>query len=85
MSNKSILRTQLQEKEESDREKLLSDIRSVTIYALSFSVAFGFNSLVTTVFDSFPSSSITISKTTYVIFMFGVTLLVANWLTKPIK
>jgi hypothetical protein len=85
MSNTFLKHTTLQEQEETDREKLLSDIRSVTIYALSFSVAFGFNSLVTTIFDSFPNSSVTISKTTYVIFMFGVTLLVANWLTKPIK
>ncbi len=85
MSNTFLKHTTLQEPEETDREKLLSDIRSVTIYALSFSVAFGFNSLVTTIFDSFPNSSVTISKTTYVIFMFGVTLLVANWLTKPIK
>jgi hypothetical protein len=72
---------------EQNKEKInmLTNVRSVLFYALSLTVALGFNDLILTVFDSFPNTQHIISKTTYVVIMFGVTLLVAHWLYGTIK
>ena len=67
------------------KQVILTNIRSVLFYALSLSVALGFNDLVTTIFDSFPYTHHIISKTTYVVVMFGVTLLAAYWLSGSVK
>jgi hypothetical protein len=67
------------EEEEDDKKAILSNIRTVVVAALSLSVALGFNDLVETIFNSFPNSHHIISKTTYLVLMFGITLLVAFW------
>jgi hypothetical protein len=71
--------------EQERKQNVLTNIRSVLFYALSLSVALGFNDLVTTIFDSFPNTQHIISKTTYVVIMFGATLLAAYWLSGTIK
>lgn len=58
---------------------ILNNIKYILFYALSLSVALGFNDLVITIFNGFPSSHHIISKTTYIIIMFGLTLLTAYW------
>jgi len=63
-----------------DKKVILSNIKAVLLAALSLSVALGFNDLVKTIFNSFPNSHHIISKTTYLVTMFGITLLVAFWL-----
>lgn len=73
------------EQEETKQEYIMVNIRSVIFYALSLSVALGFNDLIVTVFDSFSGSQHIISKTTYVVILFGVTLLIADWLAGTIK
>jgi len=65
--------------QEKKKQNILTNIRSVLFYALSLSVALGFNDLITTIFDSFPYNQHIISKTTYVVIMFGVTLMAAYW------
>lgn len=68
--------------EDTDKENkkvILANIRTVIISALSLSVALGFNDLVMTIFNSFPKSHHIISKTTYLVIMFGITLLIAFW------
>ena len=62
-----------------DKKVILSNIKGVLLSALSLSVALGFNDLVKTIFNSFPNSNHIISKTTYLVIMFGITLLVAFW------
>jgi hypothetical protein len=65
--------------EEDDKKTILTKIKTVLLAALSLSVALGFNDLVKTIFNSFPNSHHIISKTTYLVIMFGLTLLVAFW------
>ena len=69
----------MEEDNKEDKKAILSNIRTVFVAALSLSVALGFNDLVETIFNSFPNSHHIISKTTYLVIMFGVTLLVAFW------
>jgi hypothetical protein len=69
----------MEEDNKEDKKAILSNIRTVVVAALSLSVALGFNDLVETIFNSFPNSHHIISKTTYLVIMFGVTLLVAFW------
>lgn len=66
---------------EKDRKKfvILNNIKYILFYALSLTVALGINDLVITIFNGFPSSHHIISKTTYIIIMFGLTLLAAYW------
>jgi hypothetical protein len=74
-----------------DKEKvekkydIMTNIRSILFYSMSLSVALGFNDLVLTVFDSFPDTQHIISKTIYVIIMFGLTLVAAYWFSDPVK
>ena len=58
------------------------NIKTVVIYALSFSVALGFNNLITSIFNNFYETQHIISKTTYVVILFGITLLTAYWLAQ---
>ena len=67
----------LQEKKD---RNILVNVQSILIYVLSFSVALGFNELITSIFDSFPGSKHIVAKTTYVVVMFGITLLAAYWI-----
>lgn len=69
----------MEEDNKQDKKAILSNIRTVVVAALSLSVALGFNDLVETIFNSFPNSHHIISKTTYLVIMFGITLLVAFW------
>jgi len=66
---------------EKNRKKfvILNNIKYILFYALSLSVALGFNDLVITIFNGFPTSHHIISKTTYIIIMFGLTLLIAYY------
>lgn len=66
-------------KEKEDKKAIINNIRSVLIYALSLSVALGFNDLIMTIFNSFPNNQHIIAKTTYIVIMFGITLSVAYW------
>lgn len=80
MSNKEVLTSN-----EENKQKTLTNIRYVIFYALSLTVALGFNDLITTIFNSFSYSHNIISKITYVVIMFGITLFVAFWLSDTIK
>ena len=71
---------QEQEKESNVRQNM----QSIIMYALSMVVALGVNSLMTSVFDSFYNTEHIISKTTYVVITFGLTLVVAYWLSTPV-
>ena len=66
----------------SDKNVINEHIKTVVIYALSFSVALGFNNTVTSIFNSFYETQHIISKTIYVVILFGITLLTVSWLTK---
>jgi hypothetical protein len=69
-----------------EKKVLVADnFRSIAIYTLSLSVALGFNDLVTTIFNSFRGSKHIIAKTIYVIILFGITLLVARWLSGTVN
>jgi hypothetical protein len=57
------------------------NIQSIIMYALSMTVALGVNNLVTSVFNSLYNTAHIISKTTYVVTVFGLTLVVAYWLS----
>lgn len=70
---------------EQTRDTTVENIKSIVLYALSLSVALGFNDLIISVFDSFPHTHHIISKTTYVIIMFGITLFAAYWLSTTVK
>lgn len=60
----------------STKEDILSNVKYIIFYALSLSVALGFNDLVVTIFNSFPHNHI-INKTIYVVIMFGITIISA--------
>ena len=57
------------------------NIQSIIMYAFSMTVALGVNNLVTSVFNSLYNTAHIISKTTYVVIVFGLTLVVAYWLS----
>jgi hypothetical protein len=61
-----------------NRQNILYNIRTLIFYALSLTVALGFNDLFVTIFSSFPRTQHIIAKTTYVVVMFGLTLLAAT-------
>jgi hypothetical protein len=69
----------MEEDNRKDKKAILRNIKTVLLSALSLSVVLGFNDLVETIFNSFPNSHRIISKTTYLVIMFGITLLVALW------
>jgi hypothetical protein len=65
-----------------ERQVVINNIQTVTLYSLSMIVALGLNDLVLNIFDSFPRSSHVISKVTYIMIMFGFTLLVGYYKVK---
>lgn len=77
--------TKLPADQDEKRMLVLTNIRYVLFYALSLTVALGFNDLILTIFGSFPNTQHIITKTTYVVIMFGLTILVANWMSGTIN
>jgi hypothetical protein len=61
------------------RQLLVSNIKSILFYSLAMAVALGFNDLMTSIFDSFPNTKHIISKTTYVVILFGLTIFTAYY------
>lgn len=70
--------------EQKQQDNILANIRTITLYSLSLAVAMGFNNLITSVFDSFPYSEHIISKTTYVVILFGATVFASYWLSNAL-
>jgi hypothetical protein len=66
-------------------DNVKKNISSILLYALSLATALGFNDLVLNIFDSFKWTAHIISKTTYVVIMFGVTIGLAYYLNSSIK
>lgn len=62
------------------KKNILVNIQSVLLYALSVIVALGLNDIVTNIFDSFPDTQHIVSKTIYVVIMFGFTIMTAYYL-----
>jgi len=62
---------------EEKRQMVIVNIKSVLFYALSMTVALAFNDMIKSVFDSFPFTQHIVAKMTYVILMFGLTILAA--------
>ena len=58
------------------------NIQTVVLYALSFCIALGFNNVITSIFNSFYETQHIISKTTYVVILFGLSLLAAYWFSR---
>jgi len=67
--------------EEDKKALILDNIRTILFYALSLSIALGLNDVIVSIFASFPRSQHIISKMTYVVILFGFTLLLANWIS----
>ena len=65
-----------------DEKIILTNVNLVLINALSFSVALGFNELVTSIFSTFPGSNHIFKKTIYVLTMFIITIILAFWIFK---
>lgn len=61
------------------------NIASILLYALSLATALGFNDLILTIFDSFKWTAHIISKTTYVVIMFGLTIGLAYYFGSALK
>ena len=68
--------------QKSDQKIILTNVNLLIINALSFSVALGFNELITSIFNSFPGSNHIFKKTIYVLVMFIITVLLAFWIFK---
>ena len=68
--------------EEKKAEKISDTMKTVLMYALSVVTALGLNDLVTTIFDNFSNTQHVITKTTYVVIMFGATLATAYYLSQ---
>lgn len=62
---------------EEKRQTVIVNIKSVLFYALSMTVALAFNDMIKSVFDSFPFTQHIVAKMTYVIIVFGLTILAA--------
>lgn len=71
---------ELAEKKKKD-DDVRKNIQAICMYALSMACALGFNNLVTSIFNSLYDTAHVISKTTYVVSIFGLTLVVAHWLS----
>lgn len=52
------------------------NIYTIVLYSLSFSIALALNDLIVTIFDSFPGTQHVITKTTYLMLLFGITMLI---------
>ena len=71
--------------QEEKKQNILVNMRAILFYALSLSVAMGFNDLIMSIFSSFPDTQNIIAKTTYVMIMFGATIFAAYLLSGTIK
>ncbi len=69
------------QKKKTEDNNVRKNIQSIIMYAFSMTVALGVNNLVTSVFNSLYNTAHIISKTTYVVIVFGLTLVVAYWLS----
>lgn len=69
----------------SKTNNIKDNIISILLYALSLATALGFNDLMLTIFDGFSWTGHVLSKTTYVIIMFGITIGLAYYLGSKIK
>jgi len=70
------------EREKSDEKIILTNVNLLIINALSFSVALGFNELITSIFNSFPGSNHILKKAIYVLILFIITIILAYWIFK---
>lgn len=68
-----------------DKESLIFNTKFILIYALVFSIALALNEVSVSVFKSFPKSQHIISKVTYVVILFGVTVLIAYLLKSRVN
>ena len=66
-------------------DNIKDNIASIMLYALSLATALGFNDLILTIFDGFSWTAHIISKTTYVVIMFGLTIASAYYLGTTLK
>lgn len=67
--------------DEDKNNNIKDNITSIILYALSLATALGFNDLILTIFDSFKwTNTRIITKTTYVVIMFGITISLAFYL-----
>jgi hypothetical protein len=69
---------------EDKRQLLMSNIRSILFYSLAMTVSLGFTDLITSIFDSFPNTKHIISKTTYVVILFGLTIFTAYYVGQAV-
>ena len=67
---------------EEKHQDIMTNVNSILLYSLSMVVALGLNDLVTSIFNSFPNTQHIIAKVTYVVIMFGLTLLAVYYLSK---
>lgn len=68
-----------------DKENLLFNTKFIIIYALVFSIALAINEVSLSVFKSFPKSQHIISKVSYVVILFGITILIAYMLKSKVN
>ena len=67
------------------RDDTIKNMKYVLFYALSVTVALGINDVVTSAFNSFPNSKHIISKVTYVVILFTITIYIAYLLKDSFK
>lgn len=58
---------------------IISNIKSIILYALSMTTALGFNSLMSAIFDSFHAKKVILAKALYVGAILAVTIIVAYY------
>ena len=66
--------------EEEKKRDIKQNIGEIVLYCLSLATALGFNELILTIFNSFKYTQNIISKTTYVVLLFGITIFLAYYL-----
>ena len=67
-----------------DANNIKQNIGSILLYSLSLATALGFNDLILTIFDSFKYTGHIMAKTTYVVIIFGMTILFAYYLKSTV-
>lgn len=67
---RSEFHTAKKNKAKEDKKKLLENIRSIIIAALSLTVALGFNKFIISVQESFPKANTPIGSALFFLFMF---------------
>lgn len=74
MSDVSGIKPQTREER---KEVVVANIKGILFYALSMTVALGFNDMIKSIFDSFPFTQHIVAKMTYVVIMFSLTIFAA--------